>query len=159
MRGTPLLLLIDDNRDVLIAGARMLATCGFEVEVARNGADGIAKALALEPEIVVVDIMMPGTSGYDVCRRLRSNRRTEHLPIIGYTAVTAVSALVPLFELGVQIFAIKPCVPTVIAEEALALLRAPSAYPAIKVVTGYGETLDALADAVIRAARPHRNDI
>ena len=148
----PLLLLVDDHRDTAVSAGRLLATCGFRVEVARGGEAGIRKARAVLPDVIVTDLVMPTTSGITLCRELKQSPRTRDIPIIVYTAVSDVPVLAPLHRIGVVVFAIKPCIPTVIAEEARALLDADSAHPVrLRVVTGYGDTLDHLA-AQIREA-------
>jgi two-component system phosphate regulon response regulator PhoB len=148
----PLLLLVDDHRDTAVSAGRLLATCGFRVEVARGGEAGIRKAQAVLPDIIVTDLVMPTTSGITLCRELKQSSKTRNIPIIVYTAVSDVPMLAPLHGLGVLVFAIKPCIPTVIAEEARALLEADSTHPArLRVVTGYGDSLDHLA-AQIREA-------
>jgi CheY-like chemotaxis protein len=148
----PRLLLVDDNRDVLVTGGHMLAACGFEVDIARNAADAIAKVIAHPPDVIVVDVMMPGADGEAVCSALAALEFT--IPIIVYTGVTSVALLAPFVGFGVRLFAIKPCVPTVVGAEAQQLLESPSDYPAVRIVTGYGETLDELADQLLAATDP-----
>jgi adenylate cyclase len=152
----PLLLLIDDHRDTAVSAGRLLATCGFRVEIARSGDSGIQKALALLPDIIVTDLVMPTTSGFVVCQRLRRSRRTRNTPIIVYTAVLDVPVLMRLHRLGVTLFAIKPCVPTVIGDEARQLL-AGHASP-LRVVTGYGETLEDLRNQILAASMQGKAD-
>jgi response regulator RpfG family c-di-GMP phosphodiesterase len=143
----PLLLLIDDHRDTLVATGRLLGTCGFRVEIARGGEDGLAKAIRLHPDVIVTDLVMPTTSGYDVCERLHENEATRCIPLVIYTGVSDSTALTGLLQLGVRLFAIKPCVPTVVAREAHALLENPHRTE-LRVVSGYGEVLTALAEQV-----------
>ncbi|HUR89520.1 MAG TPA: response regulator [Ramlibacter sp.] len=153
----PLLLLIEDNRDTLVAAGRLLETSGFRVEIARGGQDGIAKASRLRPDVIVTDLVMPVTSGYTVCKQLREGRTTRHIPVIVYTGESSASALAPLYGLGVRLFAIKPCVPTVLGQEAHALLA--TRLSEVRIVTGYGETLDDLAaqvEASEELAHPNR---
>ena len=151
-RSMPLLLLIEDDRDALVAGGHLLRTCGFEVEIARGGDDGIGKALSLQPDVIVTDVLMPHTGGVEVCVQLRAHHDTQHVPIIVYTGVTDVAVLSGLCRLGVRLFAIKPCVPTVIGHEAQALIEGAIPVGSVRVVTGYGETLDVFAEAVLTAS-------
>jgi CheY-like chemotaxis protein len=142
----PLLLLIEDNRDTLVAAGRLLATCGFRVEIARGGDEGLAKASRLRPDVIVTDLVMPLTSGYTVCRQLRTSGSTRDIPLVVYTGETNPRSLAPLYALGVRLFVIKPCVPTVLGREAHALIGAP--LPEMRLVTGYGDTLDDLASQI-----------
>jgi twitching motility two-component system response regulator PilH len=151
-KSMPLLLLIEDDRDALVSSGHLLRTCGFDVEIARGGDDGIAKALSLRPDIIVTDLLMPPTGGVEVCVQLRAFRKTQRIPIIVYTGVTDIAVLSGLCRLGVRLFAIKPCVPTVIGHEARALMDGAVPIGDVRVVTGYGETLDAFAEAVLAAS-------
>jgi CheY-like chemotaxis protein len=140
------LLLVEDDRDALIAGAHLLEETGFVVEVAKTAADGIVKATALRPDVIVTDLMMPDINGEAFVRELRRRRATRQTPVIVYTAVTEVEQLAPLVRLKVRVFAIKPCLPTVIGAEARQLLAAGRKDTGIRVLTGYGDTLAELAE-------------
>jgi CheY-like chemotaxis protein len=139
------LLLVEDDRDALIAGAHLLEGGGFVVELAKTTADGIVKAIALRPDVIVTDLMMPDMGGEEFVRELRRRRATRHTPVIVYTAVTDLEQLAPLVRLNVRVFAIKPCLPTVIGAAARRLLAEPGD-TAVRVLTGYGETLPELAE-------------
>jgi DNA-binding response OmpR family regulator len=148
-RAVPLLLLIEVDRDTLVAAGRVLERCGFAVEIGRGGDDGIAKAISRRPDIVVTDVVMPHTSGVDVCERLHRDATTRDIPVIAYTGLTEVPALARVAKSGVRVFAIKPCLPTVIGAEAHALLaRGRRAPGAIRVVSGEGEVLDHFAQEI-----------
>lgn len=81
------ILIIDDNLDMLTMLKMMLEKRGsHQVIISSNGQDGLEKALAEKFDIAIIDVMMPGLSGYDVVRKLRANPDTEHLGIIILTA-------------------------------------------------------------------------
>jgi CheY-like chemotaxis protein/MinD-like ATPase involved in chromosome partitioning or flagellar assembly len=80
------ILLVDDDPGLLQMVRLMLERAGHQVMVAENGETGLAAAFAQMPELALVDVMMPGMNGYDVTRALRSDPRTESLPIIILTA-------------------------------------------------------------------------
>ena len=140
------LLLVEDDRDALVAAAHLLEDGGFVVELAKNAGDAIVKAAALRPDIIVTDLLMPKLTGEDLVRELRRRRTTRRIPVIVYTAITDVQHLARLVRLNVRVFAIKPCVPMVVAAEAHPLLEDPTRDSPVRVVTGYGETLQDLAD-------------
>jgi CheY-like chemotaxis protein len=146
------LLLVDDRRDVLIASGRLLEISGFAVTVAPNGAVALAKARDLQPDVIVTDLIMPEATGEEFCRRLRADRRTRNIPVLVYTAVTDANALAAMFRLGVRVFAIKPCLPSVVGEEARALVEHPAGIGSVRCVTGFGELLNDLAQDVLREA-------
>jgi CheY-like chemotaxis protein len=138
------LLLVEDDRDARIAGAHLLEDGGFVVELAKTAAEGIVKAAALRPDVIVTDLMMPDIGGEDFVRELRRRRTSRHTPVIVYTAVTDAQQLMPLVQLNVRVFAIKPCLPTVIGAEARRLLMLRNKDSMLRVLTGYGEMLDEL---------------
>lgn len=80
-----LVLLIEDNIDVTAYILSCLAD-RFQVETARNGKKGVDKALEIIPDIIICDVMMPEMDGFEVCKKLKSDRRTSHIPIILLTA-------------------------------------------------------------------------
>lgn len=80
------LLLIDDDRDLLAILELKLGKEGFKVEMASDGAAGIKKTRLKIPDLIVLDVNMPDMSGMDVCKALRSENRTSHVPIIMLTA-------------------------------------------------------------------------
>ena len=81
------ILVVDDNAD-LLQMIRMLLEerGGHEVILSAEGEDGLAKARANPPDLAIIDVMMPGMNGYEVCRRLRQNPATAQIPIIILTA-------------------------------------------------------------------------
>ncbi len=81
----PLLLIVEDNVDL----REYIASClqqEYTLEFAPNGKIGVAKALEIIPDVILCDIMMPEMDGYEVCRRLKLDRHTSHIPIILLTA-------------------------------------------------------------------------
>jgi len=82
----PKALLIDDEVALTAIIARFLQSDGFEVETAISGAEGIRKAIASAPDVIVADVMMPEMDGYEVCRRLRRDPRTTRAAIVILTA-------------------------------------------------------------------------
>jgi pilus assembly protein CpaE len=81
------ILVIDDNDDMLTMLQMLLERRGnHEVTTSNNGMDGLEKAYNTTPDIMIVDVMMPGLNGYDVVNRLRSDNRTKTVPIIILTA-------------------------------------------------------------------------
>lgn len=79
------MLIIDDNTDLAGSLRCLLEHYGCRVEVARDGVEGVRKAIAGSPDVVIVDIVMPGMSGYEVARLLRQ-RLSYHAILIAQTA-------------------------------------------------------------------------
>jgi CheY-like chemotaxis protein len=79
-------LVIDDEAPLTMIVGRFLERAGFKVETASSGADGLRKAVAESPDVIIVDVMMPEMDGYEVCRRLRADPRTARATILVLTA-------------------------------------------------------------------------
>ena len=79
-------LVVDDNVDVIKMVGLMLESVGYEIIAAQSGEQALVKAQTEKPDVVILDIMMPDMDGYEVCRRLRANPDTSHLPILMFTA-------------------------------------------------------------------------
>jgi CheY-like chemotaxis protein len=155
MPARPRLLFIEDNRHALVAGARLLSSYGFDVEIARTAQVAVTKATRRHFDVIVTDVLLPDRTARDICQHLQRTPATRDIPVIAYTAVTDPHVLAELFRLGVRVFAIKPCVPRVLADEARRLLNQQERRSTARVVTGFGHTLDtfaALIDAHASAA-------
>src|SRR5690348_13359228 len=82
----PTILLVEDNelnRDML---SRRLSKRGFEISIAVDGADGIAKVRATKPDLVLMDMSLPVIDGWDATAALKQDAETRHIPIIGLSA-------------------------------------------------------------------------
>lgn len=84
-------VVIDDDPDLRrLLQLTMEFTAGWQVHLAADGEEGIALTRQIRPDVVVIDLMMPGLDGYDVCRRLREDPITAAIPMVLLTARTAV---------------------------------------------------------------------
>ena len=80
----------------------------YNVYTAANGNEGIVKAERIAPQIVITDLMMPGTDGFDVCRTLRSNIKTSHIPVIVLSGMKNSDSKIRALECGTNVFLDKP---------------------------------------------------
>ncbi len=110
--------MVDDDRPVLESLRRSLAFNGYEVEVARDGQEALARLAERRPDAIVLDVMMPRLDGLETCRRLRA--AGEELPVLMLTARDAVSDRVAGLDAGADDYLPKPFA----LEELLARLRA-----------------------------------
>jgi CheY-like chemotaxis protein len=76
------ILCVEDNDDNLFMLQRRLTRAGFEVKIATNGAHAVEWAKTLQPDIIVMDLNLPGLSGWEATRHLKSEPETKHIPII-----------------------------------------------------------------------------
>ncbi|MCB0211444.1 MAG: GAF domain-containing protein [Anaerolineae bacterium] len=106
--GTHTILIVDDNRDNLAVLSYYLNTYGFRVLVARNGESALQKALYVKPDIILLDVLMPGIDGFETCQRLKENRHTRDIPVIFMTALTEAGDKVRGFQVGGVDYITKP---------------------------------------------------
>jgi two-component system, OmpR family, response regulator RegX3 len=99
-------LVVDDDPGILEVVAYSLTSEGFEVETVRDGATALEQAMEETHDLVILDLMLPGLSGTEVCRRLRAERRT--MPILMLTAKDAELDRVLGLELGADDYVTKP---------------------------------------------------
>lgn len=124
------ILIVDDDIDSLKLIGLMLQRHGYEVAAANSGAQAVAKAAAEQPQLIILDVMMPDMDGYEVCRRLRAETSTQGIPIIMFTAKTLIDDKVAGFEAGADDYLTKPTHPAELASRVKAILaRTPTQRP------------------------------
>lgn len=102
------ILVVDDDEDVAETIERLLRRSGYEVVVAYRGADAVALARDRKPALAVLDIVMPGMTGVEVCRHLRSSPETAEIPILFLTARGEIDDKLEGFEAGGDDYISKP---------------------------------------------------
>ena len=107
----PLVLVIDDYEDAREMYAMYFSTRGCATTTASDGDEGVAKALACNPDIILLDLGMPRVDGWEVARRLRSDPRTRAIPIVAVSAHSETSARMRAVSAGVDLFVAKPVAP------------------------------------------------
>ena len=81
----PVVLLVEDDRDGRLLYAEWLEQSGFQVEQAHNGLQALERAFDLLPDAILTDLNIPGIDGYELTRRLKTDPRTQHIPILAVT--------------------------------------------------------------------------
>jgi len=79
-------LIIEDEKLIIVSTQMVLEAAGFRVQFAMNGEDGIAKARQLAPDLILLDIMMPGIDGWETLTRLKRETTTANIPVVIFTA-------------------------------------------------------------------------
>lgn len=116
-------LVIEDEADVVDLLRYNLDRAGFEVLVANSGDGGLDTAKKKRPDIIILDLMLPGLNGYEVCRALKADANTQNIPIVMLTAKGEADERVKGLELGAEDYVTKPFSPRELVLRVQALLR------------------------------------
>jgi two-component system phosphate regulon response regulator PhoB len=108
------ILIVDDEEDVLELVQYNLTREGYNTIAAVSGEEAVNKAKTALPDLVILDLMLPGMDGFEVCRRLKSDSKTQMIPIIMLTAKSEESDVVVGLELGADDYVTKPFSPKVL---------------------------------------------
>lgn len=101
-------LLVDDESGLLRAMSYVLEREGYEVVTATNGLQGLIKAQKEHPDVIVLDVMLPGIDGFEVCSRLRADRQTRNIPVIMLSAKGQDSDRMTGLRVGAAAYLTKP---------------------------------------------------
>lgn len=115
------ILLADDEAAITLELEPLLAHCGFEVAVARDGEEALSKAATFKPDLIVLDVLMPGLDGREVCRRLRA--AGDWTPVIMLTQVGTPAERIMSLEEGADDYLGKPFDPLELVARIRAVLR------------------------------------
>lgn len=105
------ILVVDDTAHIQNLLSQMLATQGYEVQVAADGISALEAVEASPPDLILLDIMMPEIDGYEVCRRLKADPRTRDIPVIFISALGEMDDKVEAFAVGGVDYVTKPFQP------------------------------------------------
>lgn len=119
------ILIVDDDFDTLHMVGKMLERHGFKILAANNGEKAIKTAQEDTPDLILLDIMMPGMDGYEVTRKLRSMENTAFIPIILFTAKAQVDDKLEGFEAGADDYLTKPTHPAELIARVNTILTRP----------------------------------
>ena len=106
--GTGTILIVDDTPANLGVIEASLTRCGFQVLIAQDGEEALARAALTQPNLILLDVLMPGMDGFAVCRRLRAAPATRDIPVIFMTALTEVGHKLSAFDAGGVDYVTKP---------------------------------------------------
>ncbi|MBN2102944.1 response regulator [bacterium] len=117
------ILVVDDEEDILELARYNLAKEGYQVTCASSGEKAIQKVQKNKPDLVVLDLMLPGMDGFNVCKVLKNNSNTADIPIVMLTAKGEESDIVTGLELGAEDYITKPFSPKVLIARIRTVLR------------------------------------
>lgn len=128
------ILIVDDEQDIVDALAYQLKREGFRVSTAGDGERALALAQRDVPDAIILDLMLPGIDGLEVCRALRAHAKTKHVPILMLTAKTEEADRVVGLEVGADDYITKPFSARELIARIKAVLRRTKAEPASDAV-------------------------
>lgn len=120
----PLILVVDDYQDAREMYAEYLQFSGFRVAEARNGNEAVEQAFALKPDLILMDLSLPGMDGWEATRRLKADETTRHIPIVALTGHALAGASEGARRAGCDSFVTKPCLPDDLVVEVRRMLGA-----------------------------------
>ncbi len=149
--GQERILVVEDEPSLTEVLAYNLQRDGYEVVVAHDGREGLRKAQMLLPDLVILDLMLPGLGGLDICRELRGSTKTAQIPILMLTAKAEETDQIVGFAVGADDYVTKPFSVKVLQQRIKALLRRQSgAEPAGDLIELGGIRIDKRGHRVTR---------
>ncbi len=155
---TARVLVIDDIlSNVKLLEAKLTAEY-FEVVTGFNGMEAIAKTEECNPDIILLDVMMPGMDGFEACRRIKSNPKTAHVPIVMVTALDQPSDRVAGLEAGADDFLTKPVEDAALFARVRSLVRLKMMTDELRMRESTGQSMGLLdpAETLIENVPPGR---
>ena len=116
------ILIVDDYADALDIWAIYLQSMGYRVSTAADGLSAVAKAEELLPDLIVLDLELPGLTGFEVAKRLRATPGTSAIPLIAATGYSHARQLDMARQIGFDAVVVKPCDPDLLVQEIERLL-------------------------------------
>ena len=148
------ILVVEDESDVVDIVRYHLAKAGFQVQAAASGNLGLEMARKMRPNMIILDLMLPGMTGQEVCRALKADTNTETIPVMMLTARNKPHERVKGFELGADDYVTKPFSTRELVLRVQALLKRSRAVPRPKILGDRGIYLDKAGFEVRLDGRP-----
>jgi two-component system phosphate regulon response regulator PhoB len=123
------IVVVDDEENIQELVRYNLERNGYEVTCVATGEEALDAARSVRPDLILLDLMLPGIDGFEVCRTLGSDSKTEHIPIIMLTAKGEESDVVTGLELGAEDYIVKPFSPKVLLARVRTVLRRKAREP------------------------------
>ncbi|MBX7143482.1 MAG: response regulator transcription factor [Oligoflexia bacterium] len=117
------ILVVDDEEDILELVRYNLSKDGYQVTCVKSGEEALQSTLAQNPALIVLDLMLPGMDGLDVCKAIKSDAKIKHTPIIMLSARGEEADIVSGLELGADDYLVKPFSPRVLSARVKSVLR------------------------------------
>lgn len=102
------ILIVDDEVNIVISVEFLMKQAGYEVAIARNGQEALEQVARFQPDLILLDVMMPKINGFEVCRRIRENSAWQDIKIVMLTAKGREVEVAKGLALGADTYVIKP---------------------------------------------------
>lgn len=132
MTDRPTILVVDDTPQNVKLLADLLSMRGYAVVTASDGTEGLAKVRSVKPDLILLDVVMPGMSGYEVCRQIRADPGVGVLPVVMVTALDPAEERIKGLEAGADEFLTKPINQAELLARVRSLLRIKSLYDTVQ---------------------------
>ena len=116
-------LIVEDEQDILNLISFNLRKVGYKTRKASSGEEGLSDMIEEQPDLVILDLMLPGIDGFEVCRKMKGNEQLSNIPIIMLTAKTEDADIVSGLESGADDYITKPFSPGVVVARVRTVLR------------------------------------
>ena len=121
------ILVVDDDPDIVRVVVKILEGRGHQVQVARDGFEGIARIRAEPPDVVILDLNLPKLDGYEVCHQIKTDPATKHVPVVMMTAAyVSVDDAHRGTKAGADEYVVKPFLREVLIHNVERLLKPPA---------------------------------
>lgn len=142
------ILVVEDDSSLAEVISYNLREAGYSVSTAVSGDDGLRLVKSSRPQLVLLDVMLPGLSGIEVCQRIRADTATQHIPVIMLTAKGEEADQLIGFAVGADDYVTKPFSVRVLLERIKILLRRRNAIDNSQVIESQGVRIDVLQHRV-----------
>ena len=134
------ILVIEDDPIALRFARYTLSQEGYQVITAPNGLEGLRKAQTENPDLIILDVMLPGMDGFEICHRLRAEPGTTRIPVLMLTAKAQDADRQTGLKVGADDYLTKPALPSEIVRRVQALLAITDYVPSLSGIdNGHGE--------------------
>jgi len=116
------ILIVDDEPNIVISLEFLMNQCGYEVAIARDGEEALAQITAFQPDLLLLDVMLPLRSGFEVCQRIRENRAWDRVKVVMLSAKGRDVEVSKGLALGADAYITKPFSTKELVEEVRSLL-------------------------------------
>ncbi len=120
---TKTILVVDDEEEILSLVKKILMGEAYRILTAKNAEEVFATLSHERPDLILLDVMMPAMDGFEVCKKLKSDPATTHIPVVMLTVLATNSDIRKALDLGAAAYLIKPFDPDVLDKEIKAILH------------------------------------